>query len=116
MSQHDHVGNIKNLGRFLTTKTFSNLGKTWTENDWTNFDAQVVKVYNAYYDRSLNLFVLPAGFMHRFLFNIDQPMYLNFASNGMTIGHEILHGFDSDGRNWDKKGSFADMHIVHTKI
>ena len=116
MSKDDHVGNVKTLGRFLTKKTFSKLGKSWSANDWTNSLAQVVKVDNAYYRPDLNQFVLPAGFMYQFLFDIDQPMYLNFASNGMTIGHEILHGFDNDGRNWDKKGGFNDINNIQTKL
>ena len=68
--------------------------------------AQVVKVFNAFYNPSLNQFVLPAGYMHRFNFDIDQPMYLNYPVNGATIGHEMLHGFDNSGRNWDKKGLY----------
>ena len=106
ISQDDHVGNIKNLGKFLTTKTFSKLGKTWSVNDWTNSMTHAVKVFNAYYSADLNQFVLPAGFMHHFNFDIDQPMYLNYALNGMTIGHEIIHGFDDSGRNWDEKGMY----------
>ena len=118
ISQDDHVGNIKNIGKFLTTKTFSKLGKTWTANDWTNSMAQVVKVFNAYYRPDLNQFVLPAGFMHHFNFDIDQPMYLNYPLNGMTIGHEIIHGFDDSGRNWDKKGLYKYLKILflHSKF
>ena len=115
MSKDDHVENIKNLGRFLTTKTFSKLGKSWTKNDWTNSMAQIVKVWNAYYRVDLNQFVLPAGYMHHFHFNIDLPKYLNFASIGKTMGHEIVHGFHGTGRDYDKEGNFRDIRNIVTK-
>ena len=102
---------MKNLGKFLVKTTYAKLGKIWASDDWTNSMAQVVKVVNAFYAPYTNQFVLPAGYLHRFNFNSDQPMYLNYAIAGATIGHEMVHGFDSSGRNWDKKGN-VKKHIV----
>ena len=65
---------------------------------------QVVKVFNAFYAPWTNEFIIPAGFLHQFNFNSDQPMYLNYPTTGSTVGHEMIHGFDSNGRNYDKNG------------
>ena len=39
-------------------------------------------------------------------------MYLNYPITGATIGHEIIHGFDSSGRNWDKKGMMKNDNLI----
>ena len=109
ISKDNHLSNLRNLGKFLTEKTYAKIGKSWEPDDWTNSLALVVKVFNAYYRPDLNQFVLPAGYLHHFNFNSDQPMYLNYPITGATIGHEMLHGFDSDGRNWDKNGNVAQI-------
>ena len=100
----DHLSNLKNIGKFLTQKTLGKIDTEWKSNEWTNSLVQVVKVFNAFYAPWTNEFVIPAGFLHQFNFNSDQPMYLNYATTGSTIGHEMIHGFDSTGRNYDKNG------------
>ena len=105
ISAEDHLYNMINLGKFLVKTTFKTLGKSWKSDSWTTSFAQVVKVFNAFYVPYNNQFVLPAGYLHHFNFNSDQPMYLNYAITGATIGHEMIHGFDSQGRDWDKNGN-----------
>ena len=91
---------------FLTKKTFAKMGQNWIAEAWTNDVPQIVKLYNALYCPELNSFVMPSGYLHHFNYDSDQPMYLNFPITGATIGHEILHGFDIEGRNYDKNGNF----------
>ena len=100
----DHLSNLKNIGKFLTQKTLGKIDTEWKSNEWTNSLVQVVKVFNAFYAPWTNEFVIPAGFLHQFNFNSDQPMYLNYPTTGSTVGHEMIHGFDSTGRNYDKSG------------
>ena len=88
----------------MTKKTLEKVGQEWRSDFWTNSLVQVVKVFNAFYAPWTNEFIIPAGFLHQFNFNSDQPMYLNYPTTGSTVGHEMIHGFDSNGRNYDKNG------------
>ncbi|KAB1268553.1 Membrane metallo-endopeptidase-like 1 [Camelus dromedarius] len=52
--------------------------------------------------------VFPAGILQPPFFSKEQPQALNFGGIGMVIGHEIIHGFDDNGRNFDKDGNMLD--------
>ncbi|XP_078420460.1 neprilysin-like [Cetorhinus maximus] len=65
-------------------------------------------VVNAFYSSSRNQIVFPAGILQPPFFGKGQPSALNFGAIGMVIGHEITHGFDDSGRNFDKEGNLMD--------
>ncbi|XP_067851019.1 neprilysin-like [Heptranchias perlo] len=65
-------------------------------------------VVNAFYSSSRNQIVFPAGILQPPFFGQGQPSALNFGAIGMVIGHEITHGFDDNGRNFDKDGNLLD--------
>ena len=96
--------NLKSIGKFLVKKTLGKIGQEWKSDTWTNSLTQIVKVFNAFYAPWTNQFVIPAGYLHQFNFNSGQPMDLNYAATASTVGHEMVHGFDSTGRNYDKEG------------
>jgi putative endopeptidase len=60
---------------------------------------------NAYYSPSLNEIVFPAGILQKPFFDINNSVYENFGGIGMIIGHEIIHGFDDQGRLFDENGN-----------
>ncbi|KAF5901062.1 membrane metallo-endopeptidase-like 1, partial [Clarias magur] len=62
-------------------------------------------VVNAFYSHNRNQIVFPAGILQPPFFSEKQPQALNFGGIGMVIGHEITHGFDDHGRNFDKDGN-----------
>ncbi|CAL8355461.1 membrane metallo-endopeptidase-like 1 [Gadus morhua] len=65
-------------------------------------------VVNAFYSPNRNQIVFPAGILQPPFFSKHQPQALNFGGIGMVIGHEITHGFDDNGRNFDKDGNMLN--------
>jgi predicted metalloendopeptidase len=63
---------------------------------------------NAYYSPSYNEIVFPAGILQPPFFSKDYDMAVNFGAIGTVIGHEITHGFDDQGRKYDKNGNLND--------
>ena len=60
---------------------------------------------NAYYSPSYNEIVFPAGILQSPFFSLEQDMAENFGGIGMIIGHEIIHGFDDNGKKYDENGN-----------
>ncbi|CAF1090903.1 unnamed protein product [Adineta steineri] len=71
-------------------------------NDWTGILPTDI---NAAYRSSLNEIVFPAAFLHTPIFDKDAPRYLNYGGIGSVIGHEITHGFDSEGMKYNMNGN-----------
>ncbi|RLO09493.1 hypothetical protein DYB28_012320, partial [Aphanomyces astaci] len=72
--------------------------------DKRKFDAPAHEV-NAYYSPHENLIVFPAGILQKPFFDGQFDAAQNFGAIGMVIGHEITHGFDNRGRNYDGDGN-----------
>ena len=114
ISNTDHPQNMKEISKFWSRKIFAKIGTKQMSDAWDLDFHQRVNTVNAYYDQLANEFVIPAAFLQEFNYAYDHPMYLNFAITGYTIGHEIMHMFDSIGtyndalfsseskQNWDR--------------
>jgi len=63
---------------------------------------------NAFYDPGQNEMVFPAGILQSPIFDPDRDPALNYAALGWAIGHEMTHGFDDQGRQYDKHGNVKD--------
>ncbi|WP_332448979.1 M13 family metallopeptidase [Methanoculleus sp.] len=63
---------------------------------------------NAYYDPARNEMVFPAGILQPPIFDPDRDPAFNYAALGWVIGHEMTHGFDDMGRQYDKDGNLKD--------
>jgi len=63
---------------------------------------------NAYYNPSLNEIVFPAAILQYPFFNMQADDAVNYGAIGMVIGHEMTHGFDDQGRQFDKDGNLND--------
>ncbi|KAJ8664426.1 hypothetical protein QAD02_006088, partial [Eretmocerus hayati] len=89
---------------FVFDMNAASLKKSATDDDWTRAVGNAADV-NAFYDPSDNSFILLAAILQGSFFNAANPKYLNFAGIGSIIGHEIMHGFDNNGRRYDKDGN-----------
>ena len=63
---------------------------------------------NAYYSRSFNEIVFPAGILQPPFFDKNVDDAVNFGGIGLVIGHELTHGFDDQGRKFDPQGNLHD--------
>jgi predicted metalloendopeptidase len=63
------------------------------------------RTVNAYYSAASNEIVFPAGILQPPLFHKDLPLSINYGAIGTVIGHEITHGFDNQGREFDADGN-----------
>ncbi|XP_030351082.1 neprilysin isoform X1 [Strigops habroptila] len=94
---------IQNLV-FTQKKTLKKLREKVDKEEWISGAA----VVNAFYSASRNQIVFPAGILQPPFFSASQPRSLNYGGIGMVIGHEITHGFDDNGRNFNENGDLVD--------
>ncbi|XP_051839020.1 neprilysin [Antechinus flavipes] len=102
--ENEYFENIlKNLV-FSQNKLLKKLREKVDKEEWISGAA----VVNAFYSSGRNQIVFPAGILQPPFFSANQPSSLNFGGIGMVIGHEITHGFDDNGRNFNKDGDLID--------
>ncbi|NXV43038.1 NEP protein, partial [Uria aalge] len=94
---------IQNLV-FTQKKRLKKLREKVDKEEWISGAA----VVNAFYSASRNQIVFPAGILQPPFFSAYQPKSLNYGGIGMVIGHEITHGFDDNGRNFNENGDLVD--------
>ncbi|NXX75600.1 NEP protein, partial [Urocolius indicus] len=94
---------IQNLV-FTQKKRLKKLREEVDKEEWISGAA----VVNAFYSASRNQIVFPAGILQPPFFSASQPKSLNYGGIGMVIGHEITHGFDDNGRNFNENGDLVD--------
>uniref|UniRef100_A0A670IJN6 Membrane metalloendopeptidase like 1 n=1 Tax=Podarcis muralis TaxID=64176 RepID=A0A670IJN6_PODMU len=103
-SEHEYFQNILQNLQHGAQKSLRKLREKVDQDLWL-IGAAVV---NAFYSPNRNQIVFPAGILQPPFFSKHQPQALNFGGIGMVIGHEITHGFDDNGRNFDKEGNMFD--------
>jgi len=85
-------------------RRLARIGKPIDRNEWVMTPATV----NAYNEPQQNEIVFPAGILQPPFFNSAATDAVNFGSMGMVVGHEITHGFDDEGRQFDVDGNLRD--------
>ena len=93
--------NIVNANRWYTADNISELGKPVDKEKW-HMSPQTV---NAYYNPTTNEICFPAAILQPPFYNPDADDAVNYGAIGVVIGHEMTHGFDDQGRNFDKDGN-----------
>ncbi len=101
VSGDDLVGNIRNAREFNHYRNIDKLGKPIDRGEWFMAPQDV----NAYYNPGLNEIVFPAAYLQPPNFQLDAEDAYNYGAIGITIGHEIGHGFDDQGSKYDGDGN-----------
>lgn len=96
--------NIRRANRFEMDYMLSQAGKPVDKDKWL-MSPQTV---NAYYNPTTNEICFPAAILQPPFFNPNADDAVNYGAIGVVIGHEMTHGFDDQGRNYDKDGNMND--------
>lgn len=98
------LDNTLAASRWYVADNYSKLGKPVDKTEW-HMTPQTV---NAYYNPTTNEICFPAGILQAPYFDITADDALNYGAIGVVIGHEMTHGFDDSGRQYDKNGNLSD--------
>ena len=96
--------NVLRAATFEQQRELAKIGKPVDRSDW-DMTPQTV---NAYYDPSMNSLNIPAGVLQPPLYDTSWPDSVNFGNTGATIGHEMTHGFDDQGAQFDGHGNLKN--------
>jgi putative endopeptidase len=100
----DFLGDVDRAVAFESRRNLNKIGKPVDRTEWLISPPTV----NAYYDPQMNDINFPAGVLQPPLFDPRMDDAPNYGNTGATIGHELTHGFDDEGRQFDAKGNLRD--------
>lgn len=104
IAKDTYWANIKRANKFDTAENFSKLGKPVDKDEWF----MTPQTVNAYYNPTSNEICFPAGILQYPFFDMNADDAFNYGAIGVVIGHEMTHGFDDQGRQFDKDGNLKD--------
>jgi putative endopeptidase len=100
----DYFGNVERATIFESKRELAKIGKPVDRTEW----GMTPPTVNAYYNPQMNDINFPAGVLQPPLFDPKMDDAPNYGNTGATIGHELTHGFDDEGRQFDAKGDLKD--------
>jgi endothelin-converting enzyme/putative endopeptidase len=100
----DYFGNAVRASRFEDAREWNKLGKPVDLNEW----GMTPPTVNAYFNPQMNDINFPAGVLQPPLYDPKLDDAPNYGNTGSTIGHELTHAFDDEGRQFDAKGNLRD--------
>lgn len=104
---------VLNLTKFHLYKMWIELNEPVNKTDWRNHGNAIV--VNAFYNPIENSMQFPAGILQGGFYTQGGPRYSNYAAIGFIIAHEMTHGFDDMGRQFDKDGKLVNWWKPETK-
>ena len=99
-----YVLNVLRANAFETARQLAKIGKPVDRSEW----AYAPQIINAYYDDSMNNINFLAGILQPPFFDPGAPAAFNYGAVGAVIGHEITHGFDDQGSQFDGHGNLVN--------
>jgi putative endopeptidase len=100
----DELGNVDRARQFEFNRELAKIGKPVDRGEWDMTPPTV----NAYYNPQMNDINFPAGVLQPPAFDPTSDAAPNYGDTGGTIGHELTHGFDDEGRQFDAQGNLRD--------
>ena len=100
----DALGNLERVRQFNFNRELAKIGKPVDKAEWGMSPPTV----NAYYEPQQNNVNFPAGYFQPPFYSGNEDDAANYGDMGSTIGHELTHGFDDEGRQFDKDGNLKD--------
>jgi putative endopeptidase len=104
ITRDDYTGNVLRARAFEFNRRIAKIGKPVDRGEWDMTPPTV----NAYYNPQINDINFPAGILQPPLFDPGADDAPNYGDTGATIGHELTHGFDDEGRQFDGQGNLRD--------
>jgi putative endopeptidase len=99
-----YLANLARADQFETTFDLGKIGKPLDKTEW----GMTPPTVNAYYSPNRNEIVFPAGILQPPFYDVKADDAVNYGGMGAVIGHEITHGFDDQGSQFDEKGNFRN--------
>jgi putative endopeptidase len=100
----DFLADVTRAVTFESKRQLAKIGQPVDHKEW----GMTPPTVNAYYDPQMNDINFPAGVLQPPLFDPQMDDAPNYGNTGATIGHELTHGFDDEGRQFDAKGNLRD--------
>ena len=104
IKKDSYWANICRANKWALTDMYNRLGKPVDKDEWL----MTPQTVNAYYNPSTNEICFPAGILQYPFFDMNADDACNYGAIGVVIGHEMTHGFDDQGRQYDKNGNLTD--------
>jgi putative endopeptidase len=104
LRRNDFLGNVHRATVFEAKRQLAKIGKPLDRGEW----GMTPPTVNAYYNPQMNDINFPAGVLQPPLYDPKMDDAPNYGNTGGTIGHELTHGFDDQGRQFDAKGNLRD--------
>jgi putative endopeptidase len=104
ISPDDALGNAMRATAFENDRELDKIGKPVDKSEW----AMTPPTVNAYYDPSMNNINFPAGILQPAFYDAKGDLAVNYGHIGAVIGHELTHGFDDQGSQFDGLGNLSD--------
>jgi putative endopeptidase len=104
VARGDFLGNVRRATVFESRRQLAKIGKPVDRGEW----GMTPPTVNAYYNPQMNDINFPAGVLQPPLYDPRLDDAPNYGNTGSTIGHELTHGFDDEGRQFDARGNLED--------
>ena len=101
LGRESYFQNARNVAQFNIARNLKDVGRPVDRTRW----GMTPPTVNAYYNASFNEIVFPAGILQPPFFNQNADDAINYGAIGAVIGHEITHGFDDGGSQYDAEGN-----------
>jgi putative endopeptidase len=106
VDRDDLIGNLRRSAAYEFAYDLNKIGKPVDEKEW----GMTPPTVNAYYDPGMNDINFPAGILQPPFFDPNKDPAVNFGAIGVVIGHEMTHGFDDEGSQYDGKGNLREWY------